>query len=80
MLAAFQRSAANPLEGPEIDDEALEFGPGPTAAWQAFRKVMPLKADPSANAAGPGAIGITTLTFLKNNPAWSFFPLTEPTP
>jgi histidine ammonia-lyase len=59
-------------------DATREFGPGPTAAWAAFRKVMPLQPDPSAPPPGPGAVGITTLTFLKSNPAWNFFPLTEP--
>lgn len=59
-------------------DARREFGPGPTAAWAAFRKVMPLQADPAAPPPGPGAVGITTLAFLRSNPAWSFFPLTEP--
>jgi histidine ammonia-lyase len=59
-------------------DATREFGPAPTAAWVAFRKVMPLQPDPSAPPPGPGAVGITTLTFLRNNPASSFFPLTEP--
>jgi hypothetical protein len=40
---------------------------------------MPLQADPAAPAPGPGAVGITTLNFLRSNPAWKFFPLTEPT-
>ncbi len=59
-------------------DATREFGPGPTAAWEAFRKVMPLQADPAAPPPAPGAVGITTLRFLKTNPAWTFFPLTEP--
>ena len=59
-------------------DATREFGPGPTAAWTAFRKVMPLQPDPSVPPPSPGAIGITTLTFLRTNPAWNFFPLTEP--
>ena len=59
-------------------DATREFGPGPTAAWTAFRKVMPLQPDPSAAPPAPGAVGITTLAFLKSNPAWNFFPLTEP--
>ena len=59
-------------------DPTREFGPAPTAAWTAFRKVMPLHPDPAAPPPGPGAVGITTLTFLKSNPAWNFFPLVEP--
>jgi len=59
-------------------DPRREFGPAATAAWQAFRQVMPLQADPSAPPPAPGAAGLTTLNFLKSHPAWSFFPLTEP--
>jgi histidine ammonia-lyase len=59
-------------------DPTREFGPAPTAAWVAFRKVMPLHPDPAAPPPGPGAVGLTTLTFLKSNPAWNFFPLIEP--
>lgn len=55
-----------------------EFGPGPSAAWKAFRKIVPLKADPTAVQQDPAAVGLKTLTFLKSNPAWDFFPLTEP--
>ena len=40
---------------------------------------MPLKADPAAPPPAPGAVGITTLNFMRSNPAWTFFPLTEPT-
>jgi histidine ammonia-lyase len=66
------------LDVRSTQDPTREFGPGPTAAWRAFRKVMPLQADPAAPAPGPGAVGLTALTFLKSNPAWDFFPLTEP--
>ena len=59
-------------------DSGREFGPGPTAAWTAFRKVMPLQPDPSAPPPAPGAVGMTTIAFLKSNPAWNFFPLNEP--
>jgi len=59
-------------------DATREFGPAATAAWVAFRKVMPLQPDPAAPPPGPGAVGITTQSFLRNNPASSFFPLTEP--
>ena len=59
-------------------DTSREFGPGPTAAWQAFRKVMRLQPDQAAPPPGPGGAGLTALTFLKSHPAWDFFPLTEP--
>jgi histidine ammonia-lyase len=66
------------LDVRKTQDPKREFGPAPTAVWQAFRQVMPLKADPAAPVPAPGAVGITTLAFLRNNPAWKFFPLTEP--
>jgi histidine ammonia-lyase len=78
LLATDLITGARWLDVRKTQDAMREFGPGPTAAWVAFRKVMPLKTDPAAPMAGPGAVGITALTFLKNNPAWNFFPLTEP--
>jgi len=78
LLATDLLTGARWLDVRKKQDAMREFGPAPTAAWAAFRKVMPLQADPAAPAPGPGAVGITTLTFLKNNPAWNFFPLTEP--
>jgi hypothetical protein len=41
---------------------------------------MPLQTDSSAPPPSPGAVGMTTLTFLRNNPATNFFPLNEPGP
>ncbi len=79
LLAADLMTGTRWLDVRKAQDATREFGPGPTAAWVAFRKVMPLKPDPSAPAAGPGAAGITTLGFMKENPAWTFFPLNEPT-
>ncbi len=66
------------LDVRKAQDATRQFGPGPTAAWEAFRKVVPLKPDPNAPAAGPGAMGLATLAFMKNNPAGIFFPLNEP--
>ena len=66
------------LDVRKTQDAKRAFGPGPTAAWVAFRRVMPLNADPAAPMPEPGAVGITTLTFLKNNPAWKYFPLALP--
>jgi len=79
LLAADLITGTRWLDVRKKQDATREFGPGPTAAWAAFRKVMPLQADPSAPPPGPGAVGITTLTFLKSNPAWNFFPMSEPT-
>jgi histidine ammonia-lyase len=84
LLASDLLTGTRWLDVRKKQDATREFGPGPTAAWTAFRKVMPLQADPSAPPSAelraPGAVGITTLGFLKSNPAWNFFPLTEPAP
>jgi histidine ammonia-lyase len=66
------------LDVRKAQDSSREFGPAPTAAWTAFRKVMPLQSDPNAPPQAPGAAGLITLQFLKDNPAWTFFPLNEP--
>ncbi len=78
LLATDLHSGTRWLDVRKIQDPKRQFGPAPTAAWQAFRKVVPLKADPAAPPPAPGAVGITTLAFLKSNPAGRFFPLTEP--
>ncbi|HEX3846762.1 MAG TPA: aromatic amino acid ammonia-lyase [Steroidobacteraceae bacterium] len=67
------------LDVRHAQDSSREFGPAPTAAWTAYRKVMPLQSDPNAPPQPPGAAGLITLKFLKDNPAWNFFPLNEPT-
>jgi histidine ammonia-lyase len=66
------------LDVRKSQDATREFGPGPTAAWEAFRKIVPMKPDPAAPPAAPGAMGLAAIAFLKDHPAWTFFPLTEP--
>ena len=51
-----------------------EFGPSPTAAWTAFRKVVPL--DSTLRPDRP--IGDVTAAWLKANPATNFYPAGEP--
>lgn len=80
LLAEDLLTGARWLDVRKSEAATREFGPGPTAAWRAFRKVLPSKADPGASARSPSAVGVTTLDFLKTNPAWRFFPLTEPAP
>ena len=36
------------LDVRKSQDASREFGPGPTAAWEAFRKIIPMKPDPAA--------------------------------
>jgi histidine ammonia-lyase len=78
LLATDLSTGTRWLDVRKKQDPSREFGPAPTAAWQAFRKVMPLQPDQAAPPPGPGAAGLTALTFLKSHPAWNFFPLTEP--
>lgn len=78
LLATDLSTGTRWLDVRKKQDPSREFGPAPTAAWQAFRKVMPLQPDQGAPPPGPGAAGLTALTFLKSHPAWEFFPLTEP--
>jgi histidine ammonia-lyase len=66
------------LDVRKSQDPSREFGPGPTAAWEAFRKIVPMKPDPAAAPPAPGAMGLAAIAFLKEHPAWTFFPLTEP--
>jgi histidine ammonia-lyase len=78
LLALDLQSGARWLDVRILQDPTRQFGPAPTAVWQAYRKVVPLKTDPAAPAPAPGALGIATLTFLKDTPAGQFSPLTEP--
>ena len=78
LLATDLQSGTRWLDVRKVQDPKRQFGPAPTAVWQAYRKVVPLKTDPAAPAAAPGALAITTLAFLKSAPAGRFFPLTEP--
>jgi len=78
LLALDLQSGARWLDVRKTQDPMRQFGPAPTAVWQAYRKVVPLKTDPAAPAPAPGALGIATLSFLKETPVGQFFPLTEP--
>ena len=56
------RSAQNP---------SRKFGQAPTAAWAAFRKVLPWQQDPSQRPQVP--YGIVAYEFLKSTPAGTFY-------
>jgi histidine ammonia-lyase len=62
------------LDVRKTQDATRQFGPGPTAAWTAFRKVNPLPVA-GAPAAAPA---MSAQAFMRANPAWTFFPMTEP--
>jgi histidine ammonia-lyase len=78
LLATDLMTGTRWLDVRKTQDATREFGPGPTAVWVEFRKVMPVRFDASAGPPAPGAVGLTALNFLKQNAPWKFFPLAEP--
>ncbi len=61
----------------KAQDEGRSFGPGPTAAWTAFRQVLPFKLEETALTE---PVSLLTYQFLKANPAAKFFPGGPPMP
>jgi histidine ammonia-lyase len=56
----------------KAQDQKREFGPGPTAAWTAIRKVAPLVPDPANPATVPVPMAIDD--FIKANPVPGIYP------
>jgi len=56
----------------KAQDPARRFGPVPTAAWSALRRVLPWQQDPESRPQTP--YGIIAYNFLKSTPAASFYP------
>jgi histidine ammonia-lyase len=54
----------------KAQDPMRVFGPGPTAAWTAFRQVLPFQLNDKEL---PKPVAILTYDFLKAHPAGSFF-------
>jgi histidine ammonia-lyase len=65
-------TAARWMDVRKAQDGARNFGAAPTAAWQAFRQVVPLRA--TAIVDGGGGAGVKVYDFLKANPASKFYP------
>jgi histidine ammonia-lyase len=61
------------LDVRKVQDPSRNFGQAPTAAWEAFRKVVPLHPGP----ASPRSNGSIAFNFLKTNSASRFFPMDE---
>jgi histidine ammonia-lyase len=57
----------------KAQDPSRSFGPVPTAAWTAFRKILPWQQDPDTRLEVP--YGIVAYNFLKSTPAATFFPV-----
>lgn len=75
MLATDLNVGMRWLDVRKTQDATRAFGPAPTAAWAAYRKSFPL----TGAAPGTGPMRLRLQAFLRENPAWTFFPLVEPT-
>lgn len=71
LLAHDLLTAAFWLDVRKTQDPARKFGDGPTAAWTAFRKLVPLL--PDMDAAPSQSRAQTAATFLRTTPASSFY-------
>jgi len=56
----------------KVQDPNRGFGPVPTAAWNAFRRVLPWQQNPETRPELP--YGIVAYNFLKSMPAAAFYP------
>jgi histidine ammonia-lyase len=55
----------------KTQDSSRTFGQAPTAAWAAFRKLVPFQQDPQTRPEQP--MELVATTFLRNNPAVFFY-------
>jgi len=62
----------------KAQDASRKFGPGPTAAWTAFRKIVPLLPSPDHMASQPRPM--IAAAFLKSTPASQFYSGSEAMP
>ncbi|MEX2524733.1 MAG: hypothetical protein WD750_07225, partial [Gammaproteobacteria bacterium] len=62
----------------KLQDPQREFGAAPTAAWQAFREVVPFRYGAGERPTQP--IGRLAARFLQENPASIFYPNGPPLP
>jgi histidine ammonia-lyase len=72
LLAADFSTGARWMDLRKIQDPQRNFGPGPTAALEAYHKLVPAVGSGQPMPAQP--IGDLTLNFLKETPAAGFFP------
>ena len=66
------------LDVRKAEDGSRNFGVGPTAAWTAFREVVPVL--PPPDEATPQSRPMTAAAFLKSTPAARFYVSREPIP
>jgi histidine ammonia-lyase len=78
LLAHDLLTAAFWLDVRKAQDASREFGLGPTAAWLAFRKIVPLLPPPGEIPTRSRAM--TSAEFLRTTPATLFYPGNLPMP
>jgi histidine ammonia-lyase len=66
------------LDVRKAQDPSRNFGDGPTAAWTAFRKIVPLL--PVLDGVPTQSRSMTAAAFLKSTPAATFYRGSEPMP
>jgi histidine ammonia-lyase len=66
------------LDVRKAQDPSRNFGDGPTAAWTAFRKIVPLL--PVLDGVPTQSRSMTAAAFLKSTPAATFYRGNEPMP
>jgi histidine ammonia-lyase len=78
LLAHDLLTAAFWLDVRKAQDPSRDFGPSATAAWLAFRKIVPLL--PPAGEIPARSRAMTTAEFLHSTPATTFYPNGPPMP
>ena len=70
------------LDVRKAQNPARNFGAAPTAAWTAFRALVPLRAPPGGNNGRTGSESTAAIAarFLESTPAWTFFGRDYPLP
>jgi histidine ammonia-lyase len=66
------------LDVRKAQDPSREFGPSPTAAWMALRKIVPLL--PPSGEVPTRSRAMTAAEFLRSTPATVFYPGGPPMP
>jgi histidine ammonia-lyase len=78
LLAHDLLTAAFWLDVRKVQDSSRDFGAGPTAAWRAFRAIVPLL--PPAEGIPTQSRAMTAAAFLRATPATTFYSGSPPMP
>ena len=75
MLGQNLQNAAFWMDIRKMENADRTFGAAPTAAWQAFRRVVPFRADPNAPAPTE-SVANSIASFIRSTPPRRFYPST----